>query len=189
MNRECEICNSALYVNPSAFKAGRGRFCSKKCFGIYRRGKPVFRKTKTELEHFWGKTKKTKSCWLWTSTIMTNGYGSFEVTYKRFSRRTWLAHRFSYELHKGPISETLQIDHLCRNKICVNPEHLEAVTPRENNLRGIGPAAINSRKTSCKRGHLFAPKNTRIKNGARICRECQRIMDRYYYKKRIEECV
>jgi hypothetical protein len=79
----------------------------------------------------------------------------------------------AYELAIGPIPEGLTIDHLCRNRGCVNPAHLEAVTNRTNLLRGDGIAALNARKTHCKRGHEFTPENTYVwREGTRACRAC-----------------
>jgi len=111
------------------------------------------------------------SCWEWIGAKNDKGYGSF-----------WLgninikSHRFSYELYKGKIPEGLQIDHLCRNKSCCNPDHLEAVTARINTLRGNNMASLNSRKTHCPKGHEYNKKNTYLrKTGGRTCRECDRI--------------
>ncbi len=86
------------------------------------------------------------------------------------------AHRAAYELYVGPIPEGLTIDHLCRNTLCVNPAHLEAVTMRENILRGTGPSAQAARKTHCLRGHPFDDGNTLFRaTGKRVCRACQRV--------------
>jgi len=127
---------------------------------------------------FFKRVEKTKTCWNWTGAIWNTKpqpYGCFiiKAKYKVFSIRV-KAHRYSYELFKGPIPEGLQIDHLCRNTLCVNPDHLEAVTPKVNTLRGISVSAINARKTHCLNGHLFDEKNTRFHKNKRHCRTCRR---------------
>ena len=83
------------------------------------------------------------------------------------------AHQWAYRTEVGPVPPGLQLDHLCRNPLCVNPKHLEVVTQGVNVLRGVGPSAINAAKTHCIRGHLFDKANTRItKYGHRQCRAC-----------------
>lgn len=109
-------------------------------------------------------------CWLWTGPKNRYGYGIHSENHKSLK-----AHRWSYEYHKGPIPEGLQIDHLCRNRSCVNPDHLEAVTKKENTLRSQAPTALNARKTHCQNGHPFDAENTIInKHGWRYCRICTR---------------
>jgi hypothetical protein len=111
-------------------------------------------------------------CWLWTASITTNGYAQFRAGDERSG------HRFAYTFFVGPIPADLQIDHRCRVRHCVNPDHLEAVTPRANVLRGIGLSAENARKTHCAQGHEFTEANTywaKTKYGrGRQCRECHR---------------
>ena len=121
-------------------------------------------------------------CWLWLlQPNKQTGYGEFWYDKKRY-----LAHRLSYELEKGPIPEGLQIDHICRVRSCINPDHLRCVTIKENVLCGVGPAAQNLVKTHCKYGHEFTLENTRYaaKYGNRICRECTRIDNRRRRNKR-----
>ena len=118
-------------------------------------------------ERFWSKVDKTDSCWIWVGGRMSAGYGTFTS----FGRNI-LPHRYSYKLFKGDIPEGKQIDHLCRNTICVNPNHLEAVTQKENLLRGVGICAQNSRKTHCIHGHEFTKENTRFITLGRQCKEC-----------------
>lgn len=88
-------------------------------------------KPKPVAERFWAKVHKTDSCWLWTASL-TFGYGSFWD-----GKGQVRAHRFAYELLVDPIPEGLQLDHLCRIRHCVNPDHLEAVTNAENVQRGV----------------------------------------------------
>jgi hypothetical protein len=112
-------------------------------------------------------------CWLWIGGKTRGGYGKFQLCSK-----TCLAHRVAYELFIGPIDCGLQIDHLCRNRGCVNPEHLEPVTCRENLLRGNTLQAENSAKTHCPKGHAYSPENTyRHKDGRRVCKSCRRLAD------------
>ena len=160
-----EDCNAPCH--------GRG-WCSKHYRRWHKHGDTSINLYGITLEdRFWGYVRKTKACWVWLGGT-GQGYGKFAV--KQNTCKTVRSHRFSYELIKGPIPKHLIIDHLCRNKLCVNPDHLEAVTCRENTMRGIGPAAINSRKTHCKRGHAFDKQNTYInKKNQRICRTCNRV--------------
>lgn len=121
-------------------------------------------------------------CWNWTGPLRGKGYGVLHINGKRF-----IAHRWFYERLVGPIPLGLCLDHLCRNKRCVNPAHLEPVTNRENVLRGIGETAQNSAKTYCPKGHEYTPENTRIgHHGSRQCRECDRLyhLNRYNTDKR-----
>lgn len=105
-------------------------------------------------------------CWIYTGPISQGGYGRLGKEY---------AHRIMYEAIHGEIPPGLDIDHLCRNRRCCNPQHLEAVTRRENLLRGMGWTAINARKTHCKRGHEFTDENTRHDGRGRQCRACDQI--------------
>lgn len=116
---------------------------------------------------------KTDSCWLFTGRLTSCGYGTIREG-GRDSRRV-MAHRVSYELHVGPIPDGLVIDHLCRVRNCVNPNHLEPVTSRINVLRGLAPAAINARLTHCKKaGHPLTPDNLNGDTpGHRRCKKCR----------------
>ena len=106
-------------------------------------------------------------CWLWIGGVTNNGKGGTYPYYRR-----WRAHRVSYQRYVGPIPDGTELDHLCRNTLCVRPEHLEAVTKTENIRRGVSPTAINRRKTKCVRGHEFSRTD---KRGYRVCYSCQDI--------------
>lgn len=93
----------------------------------------------------------------------------------RYKGTRWVAHRAFYDMLIGPIPEGLTVDHLCRNKPCVNPDHLEPVTQRVNNLRAESPVTTNATKTHCLRGHEFTPENTLLCSGSRYCRICMRL--------------
>jgi len=129
-------------------------------------------------DRFWEKVQKTEDCWLWTAAQIGSGYGQFRLGGYAY------AHRYSYELHKGKIPEGLHIDHLCRVKNCVNPDHLEAVSPGENLRRGIRTNQHKG-KTHCIRGHEFSGDNLILgKNGGRHCRTCTKMKRR----ERLKQC-
>lgn len=112
-------------------------------------------------------------CWRWPGAHGGTGYA-----HVRIGDRVHRVSRVAYSLRFGPIAEGLELDHLCQNKWCWNPAHLEPVTRSENVLRGDNPGG-NSNKEFCKRGHPFDASNTRIdKDGKRICRACKRLVDR-----------
>lgn len=126
---------------------------------------------------FWSKVAWSLDeavCWLWlASTNRANGYGKFGV-----DGRNLLAHRLAYELEVGPVPEGLQLDHVCRVRLCVNPFHLEPVTPAENSRRAVlgGEFGRHQRsRTQCPHGHPYDEVNTYWDRfGHRACRACRR---------------
>lgn len=109
-------------------------------------------------------------CWEWQGGKNDSSYGLLRV-----DGREAYAHRVSYELFVGPIPDGLEIDHLCRRPNCVNPAHLEAVSHRENILRGTSPAAVSAAKTHCSKGHPLSGPNVYMpQRGGRQCRTCTR---------------
>lgn len=127
----------------------------------------------------------TTHCWIWTSSVRPNGYSQF-----RYSKaKNGYGHIFAYEHFIGPVPPATTLDHLCRNRACVNPYHLEAVPHQTNVLRGEGEAAKNARKTHCKRGHPLSGDNVYVnaKTKRRICRTCQKEATKAWRDKHPEE--
>lgn len=120
-------------------------------------------------DRFWPKVEATGFCWLWRGAIDNAGYGVVNVGGRRVNR----AHRVSYEILVGPIANGLHLDHLCRVRHCLNPDHLEPVSPAENMRRGFAPAARVAATDLCGRGHSMADAYVRPGNGYRMCRVCQ----------------
>lgn len=131
----------------------------------------VINKQKTTSERFWEKVDKIDNgCWRWVGAI-SNGYGRFYINGK-----ICLAHRVAFEWAKSKIPTGMTIDHLCRNRWCVNPDHLDVVSLKDNLLRGIGPTAIHAQATHCPQGHPYDLINTYFTpNGYRDCRICKRV--------------
>ena len=110
-------------------------------------------------------------CWLWTASLDGKGYGQFQIG-TRAAQKLVRAHRFAYEQAKGPIPKGLDLDHKCRVRSCVNPDHLEPVTRSENLRRGVGPTLTKVRRaaqTHCKRGHPLDGWN----GSSRFCKICR----------------
>jgi hypothetical protein len=108
------------------------------------------------------------NCWLYRGALdRTTGYGRLRIGGR--TAGVGYAHRAVYELLRGNIPVGLQLDHLCRNRACANPLHLEAVSQRENLLRGAGVCALNAHKTVCKRGHAFDDANTVLRLSRFVC--------------------
>lgn len=158
-----------------------------------RSGDPlVLKGRKSADQRFWEKVDKNGPvikarpdlgpCWIWAKSTRDNGYGQFN-----FYGRMLGAHRVAYLFTHGSVPDDLQLDHLCHthdpdcaggvtceHRRCVNPDHLEPVSQKENLARGNGIGAKNSARTECKHGHPFNDANTRVYKGARLCRQCHR---------------
>lgn len=141
------------------------------------------------MNRFWSKVKKTRSCWIWQACLTSRGYGRFNVGASGGCRIVF-AHRFSYELLVGPIPKGLELDHVCRNKSCVNPRHLKPVTHRQNltapgSQVGIPSGQLKLSKTHCPSGHELSGDNVRLdKNGHRKCKTCLRDRNRNWYRQK-----
>jgi hypothetical protein len=131
----------------------------------------------TLVDRFYEKVQNTGDCWLWTGSIKPNGYGQIGLRSKNCDHKASVgyAHRLSYELFIGEIPSGKDLDHLCRNRRCVNPDHLEPVTRQTNLLRGDTLPAKLAAKTHCKYGHPFTEENTKKVKGGRECVTCRKI--------------
>lgn len=118
---------------------------------------------------FWARVEWSEGCWEWLGPRGRGGYGCYTQLGESY------AHRVAYRLAVGPVPKGLEIDHLCRNRGCVNPAHLEPVTHRANILRSpIALPAIRARLTHCPKGHPYAGANLMVSGGSRYCRICHR---------------
>lgn len=124
--------------------------------------------TDETMRNFWTKVDMSGECWLWTAAKERSGYGLWSPP-KATGLRMSVAHRFAYMHKVGPIPKGLDLDHLCKNKSCVNPGHLEPVTHQENVRRA------HAHRTHCKQGHERTPENwVERANGHYYCRACSR---------------
>ncbi len=139
-------------------------YCGRHYMVWRRHGDPLW-KQPTLSELFWRKVVEAGDCWLWTAS---------GKQYGKFGGEGGLAHRFAYEDMVGPIPDGLTIDHLCNNKRCVNPSHLEPVSMAENIRRADLFYGIRSAVTQCPHGHSYDEANTARRNGRRHCRACDR---------------
>lgn len=127
---------------------------------------------KMVIDRFFEKVKITSHCWIWNASKNEDGYGLF-----RFNGKVRRAHQFSYKLYKGKLKDGCEIDHICKNRSCVNPYHMEGVTHKENTLRGNTVGGVYARRTHCKSGHPFTGENvySRGPGLGRGCRACNKI--------------
>lgn len=177
LGRVCEVEGCSKPVR------SRG-YCNPHYKRLTKYGDPLGRPPrKTSTERFISKIDELDTgCWEWRGSVMNTGYGQFTIR-----KKPYLAHRYSHELHRGPIPPGMVIDHLCRNRLCVNPDHLEVVTNEENLYRGKGFRILNGMDGSCMHGHKFTEENTYYNPNNpsdRRCRECARIRDRKRSRKK-----
>jgi hypothetical protein len=132
-------------------------------------------------ERFWQYVNKTDDCWLWTGAT-SHGYGNFYLPREGRTTTQIQAHVFAYQTLRGPVPEGLVIDHLCRTKRCVRPDHLDPVTQQLNVIRGDVARVL--RENTCRHGHEYTPENTHInRKGAKVCRICMRASQARYRAK------
>lgn len=168
----CTSCGERRVINSKYFSGGDA---CRKCAAEKASEAAAIVNTKDPHSRFLEKILKDPGtgCWNWTGTLQKNGYSTFYL-----QGRTLRGHRWSYEHYVGTIPDGLEIDHLCRNRKCVNPEHLEPVTAQENSRRAM--------RSHCVNGHEFTDDNTYMHGGKRYCRECRRIRNREANRKRKE---
>lgn len=170
MKKECSITDC---VKPSLWRG----WCNMHSQRYLRTGDPEGHKLRPDTStRFWAKVTKTDTCWLWTGGVNTTGYGTFWAT----NSKSVVSHRWSYEQTFGPLPDGLTLDHLCRVRNCVRPDHLDPVTHMENVRRGEA-GSTNRDKKYCRWGHPYDSTNTyRAPRGGRFCRICVRAAKQRY---------
>lgn len=182
--RACWTCERPYVVTKSDIaRRQKLRHCSHECRTAYA--------NRPDMVRFWESVDKhgpipeyaphLGPCWIWTAGTFTGGYGTFRQRDTAPASNV-RAHVWGYRNLIGSYDPTLQLDHLCRVRNCVNPGHLEPVTPGENARRGMAPMMVLHRAGVCKRGHAQTPDNVYTsREGRPFCRECLRITARQRY--------
>lgn len=172
MNRTCSLteCDRATYARS---------WCRMHYQRWRRTGSPEGQQKTPIADRLWAKVVKgptPSACWVWTGCLVS-GYGQIQGD----GKSRIYTHRLAYELLVGEIPADLVLDHICRNRACCNPDHLQAVDERTNILRGIAPAAVNARRTACTHGHPLEGDNVIVyDDGHRACRSCRARRHREY---------
>ncbi len=158
MGKACEYCGCKLVRNPKSHSSNKRRYCSHRC-AYSARVKSTIEKIKSQVV-----IDPNTGCWNWRRRYK-NGYGTIQIRGKPF-----LTHRLNYQLNFGPIGDEIELHHLCENKACCNPAHLEPLSHIQHSYTHL--------KTHCKRGHPFDEKNTHFTKIGRRCRECHKMEER-----------
>lgn len=186
-NRPCKISGCS---RPVGYKGARG-WCSKHYQRWMKTGHPLGSNKPSAESRFFAKVRQLGDCWIWVASKDQSGYGMFSDANSRSkSAHTHIerAHRWSYTFLRAEIPDGLQLDHLCRNRACVNPWHLEPVTHLVNWERGISPWRLNDLKDECLQGHPFTPDNTyHHPQGSRVCRACMAKHRQAYEQRQAEK--
>lgn len=162
---KCIVCQKEYVIQAHVNQRQHSKYCSQECY--HKRQRP------NDVQRFMAKIHYADNgCWEWTSALNRAGYGVLNIKGK-----VVLAHRFSFLNAGNTIPPNTELDHLCRNRKCVNPAHLEPVSHHINILRGESPVAKYARNTHCPKGHEFTPDSTYIAPGRndRQCRICRKI--------------
>jgi hypothetical protein len=161
-SKQCRSCSKVVYGRPQKNGTKRQYFPSRCPECRYTRPPESVQQLQ---DRFWPKVDQTDSCWVWQGSYTNQGYGTI-----RTNRKANLAHRLAYIWCVGPIPDGLTIDHLCRNRGCVRPDHLEPVTAAENVQRG----AKSRWSPKCPHGHLRSDHEVTSRSGKKRCKTCER---------------
>ena len=170
---QCDHCQRQLFRNPFRVNKAKRYFCDMACRKAFAAASLSVR-VEEKINRESGEWFNGSQCWRWIGFIDKAGYGRISVGGR--AGEVGYAHRVSYEFVHGPIPEGLVLDHLCRNRWCCNPEHLEAVRQRENFLRGVHPYVAIHQSGRCARGHERNAENTYYRKdrpGHWLCRACK----------------